>query len=202
MSADPSVEENFSAIDVRCLSCGLTIPPPSPLLRISHHPHPPITRASKCKGVRSRSRGFLEYVCLAFGGRRRSRSGLPATQRSKLRAAWLRQAKPDLSRAFQYTAPAPVLTISFLHPVFQNVSWKLLESWSMFPRALLTRRLKNFAAFLWSFSEREQQDSLTLAMCFYQVLRGSFLWLLTLGSPHDLWPLADDFDRTMTYDLP
>ena len=110
MSADPSVEKNFSAIDVRCLSCGLTIPPPSPLLRISHHPHPPITRASKCKGVRSRSRGFLEYVCLAFGGRR-SRSGLPAIQRSKLGAAWLWEAKPDLSRA-TFSPPPIYLLLS------------------------------------------------------------------------------------------
>ena len=114
-------------------------------------------------------------------------AGNPTVQASS-RVASASQARL-IPRPWQYTAPAPVLTISFLHPIFQNVSWKLLESWSMFPRALLTREAKNFAAYLWSYSEREHQDSLTLAVCFYQVLRGSFLWLLTLGSPHDLWPL-------------
>lgn len=54
---------------------------------------------------------------------------VPGIQRSKLGAAWLRQAKPDLSRAF---CPAPiytppVLTIRFPHTIFQTSSWKTLE---------------------------------------------------------------------------
>ena len=90
--------ENFSAIDVRCL--------PSADSQVSHTLHQASSReriprlsparVSGCPGVRA---GFLEYARLAFGGIA-TRAGLPAIQRSKLRAAWLREAKPDLARAF------------------------------------------------------------------------------------------------------
>ena len=136
MSADPSVEENFSAIDVRCLPCGLPSPPPSPAptsciipIRCTNN-----TSKQRCK---SRHGGFLEYVRglvwhLAGGG------PVPGIQRSKLGAAWLRQAKPDLSRAtfspLCSNISNAVLTIRLLvRTIFKNGSSKTRESFDHLP---------------------------------------------------------------------
>ena len=94
MSADPSVEENFSAIDVRCLPCGLPSPPPSLPSRIMHHPHPLHQQHQQVRVQEQTWR--ISRVCtrsrLAFGGRRRSGPGNPTVQ------AWSRVASASQAR--------------------------------------------------------------------------------------------------------
>ena len=94
MSADPSVEENFSAIDVRCLPCGLPSPPPSLPSRIMHHPHP-LHQQHQLVWVEEQT-WRISRVCtrsrLAFGGRRRSGPGNPTVQ------AWSRVASASQAR--------------------------------------------------------------------------------------------------------
>ena len=89
--------ENFSAIDVRCLSCGLPSPPPAS----SIHPHPLHQQHRPAgKGV-SRYGGFLEYVRLAFGGTRsRSGPGNPTVQ------AWSRVASASQARLIPRLLPS------------------------------------------------------------------------------------------------
>ena len=151
--------ENFSAIDVRCL--------PSADSQVSHTLHQASSReriprlsparVSGCPGVRA---GFLEYARLAFGGIA-TRAGLPAIQRSKLGAAWLREAKPDLARAFspllQYAGACPY------NPCLTSIVLKcLLDGSRLRPRKLSAQKFADGDHF-----ERESGDGWTRPpVCF------------------------------------
>ena len=111
-------------------------------------------RVSGCPGVRA---GFLEYARLAFGGIA-TRAGLPAIQRSKLRAAWLREAKPDLARAFshQYAGACPY------NPCLTSIVLKcLLDGSRLRPRKLSAQKFADGDHF-----ERESGDGWTPPVCF------------------------------------
>ena len=94
-----------------------------------------------------------------------------------------------------YPAPSNIYCSSCPYnplPTYNFTKWFMKDS-GVFSLSVLR-------CFVVSFSGREHQDSSTLTVCFYQVLPGNFLGLLTLGSPltYDLWRMTL---IRMTYDL-
>ena len=169
MSADPSVEENFSAIDVRCLSCGLPSPPLTP--RIGHHPHPPHQQHQQAgKGVSQQIRR-ISRVCMSGIWREGGEAGLGCRQSNgpSLEPRGFGKPSPTYpappSPHLQYTSYCPYNPL----PTSNIPKW-LLKGSGIFREH---RGSQNFAALF--FLLYDFQDSLTLAVCFYEVLRGSFL---------------------------
>ena len=117
--------ENFSAIDVRCLPSRLPSPPPASAGFIFIHMH------QQQQGQQERVSADMEdfssmYVWHLAGGA----GPAPGIQRSKLGAAWLRQAKPDLSRAFQYILLLSLQSASYIQ-LYKMAHERLWSLWSM-----------------------------------------------------------------------
>ena len=122
--------ENFSAIDVRCLPSRLPSPPPS-------LPHRQASSSSTCTNKsRASKKGCqqiwrISRVCTSGIWREEGGAGpAPGIQRSKLGAAWLRQAKPDLSRAFQYILLLSLQSASYIQ-LYKMAHERLWSLWSM-----------------------------------------------------------------------
>ena len=108
--------ENFSAIDVRCLSCGLPSPPLSP--RIRHHPHPEHHQHQQgSKGEDTEDFSSM-YVWHLAGGE----AGLGCRQSNgpSFEPRGFGKPSPTYPATFSSNIPPTVLTIRFLLPIFQN----------------------------------------------------------------------------------